>query len=84
MIRWTFFFEEGSVISEVKDEKEDERCLNFLRDFSHSWLDIPGTNADLHINLMRVKLISRETVPDSQSILPPIPDKSQNVQTDAA
>jgi len=61
LIRWTFFFEEGNVKTDVKEEKEDARIFDFVNDSSSSVLLLPGDGTDLYVNLNHVKCIARRS-----------------------
>jgi hypothetical protein len=62
MIRWTFFFDEGNVKSEVKDDEEDAKIQAFVYEGGKGLLRLPGEKIDILINLHRVKCIAREIV----------------------
>ena len=62
MIRWTFFFEEGNVKSDVKEEKEDERIAEFIDNNRSGWLDLPGDELDIAVNMAHVKCVVRQVV----------------------
>jgi len=65
MIRWMFFFNEGSVKSDVTKEPEDTRIAEFIGDNPKGLLALPGDTADIYINLDLVKCITRQIVDEA-------------------
>ena len=61
MIRWTFFFEEGNINSDVKDEAEDMRIREFLS--KQKLLHLPGDEIDIYVNPAMVKCTVRNPNP---------------------
>lgn len=62
MIRWIFFFEEGNVKSDVKNEEEDKRIQEFVDANPKGILQLPAEKCDIYINLDRVKCFARSIV----------------------
>lgn len=62
-IRWSFYFEEGSLAVDVLNEAEDQRISNAINN-SDELLFAPGQGRDAYINLLMVKCIVREEVPE--------------------
>lgn len=64
MIRWTFYFDEGSVSSEVTNDEEDQRIGDIVNGADGisgiSWLSLPGEQFDMQVNLCKVKCVIRE------------------------
>lgn len=84
MIRWVFYFDgEGTVKSDILDEKEDARIAKVVRKHGNSFwgtkahLRLPAPTTDIYINLDMVKCITRERVADDVGIPKaetPLPD----------
>lgn len=68
MIRWSFFFEEGSVQSSVTEQAEDERIASEVEGDSPSWISLPGTNCNMYVNLSKVKAVAREIVNEEEKV----------------
>lgn len=62
MIRWTFFFDNENVKSDVTTEEEDCRIADVISNCPGTTLYIPGNNADFYINLKMVKCVLRQIV----------------------
>ena len=60
MIKYTFFFDEGSIASIVEKEEEDLRIQEGLD--TEGLLELPGEKFDLYINMALVKCTAREVV----------------------
>lgn len=61
MIKWTFYFEQGNVVSDIRCEEDDLRIAEWVND-PEGLLYIRGSNYDLYINYDHVKAIVREVV----------------------
>lgn len=72
MIRWTFFFEEGNIKSDVKEEAEDVRISEFILEQPRGLLYLPGDKVDIYLNLAMVKCTVREA--DAQDIVQVAPE----------
>ncbi len=59
--RWTFYFEEGHIASDVSVDCEDERISNCV-EIPHGIFKLPGETLDLWVNMDRVKCVSRQEV----------------------
>jgi hypothetical protein len=68
MIRWTFYFDEGSVISDVKDEGEDVRIANYVDGLE--LFEFKAAEVEFYLNPEKLKLIARQIVSDEAQ--PPI------------
>lgn len=64
MIKWTFMFNEGSVNTIVATEEEDRRIADFIEGDKGTALYLKGDVAEFFVNLLLVKCITRETLPD--------------------
>jgi uncharacterized protein YpmS len=75
MIRWTFFFDEGSVQNDVIEEEENLRISQILEQKELSgWISVAGKDTDILINLARVKMIAKQL----------LDEKIVNLKNDAA
>lgn len=59
MIRWTFFFDNGSVSSNVDDEENDSIIDELIHE--DGLIRLPG-NPEAYVNMKLVKAITREEV----------------------
>ena len=67
MIKWTFYYEQGSVVADAKDEIEYMHYSDAVYD-GEGFLHIEGKDIDLHVNMAFVKLATRQIVPDAPLI----------------
>lgn len=74
MIRWTFFFEEGNIKSDVKEEAEDVRISEFILEQPRGLLYLPGEKVDIYLNLAMVKCTVREQ--NAQEVIPATPESA--------
>lgn len=74
MIRWTFFFEEGNIKSDVKEEAEDVRISEFILQEPRGLLYLPRDKIDIYLNLAMVKCTVREA--EAQEAVPPAPESA--------
>jgi hypothetical protein len=78
LIRWTFFFEEGAIATELNEDEEGTlRDRGLIRDIENeeNWLTIPHPEIDTRVNLNRVKAITRQIVEVASTA--PIPPQDQ-------
>lgn len=83
MIRWTFFFEQGSIKSEVTETDEDERIASDLQHFATGFLKLHGDVTDIYVNLHLVKCVARQELTQDQLDQELKAQEAQNVQTTA-
>ena len=60
MIRWTFYFEEGNIKSDVIEPLEDKRISEFITEQPRGLLFLPGNDVDIYVNLANVKCTVRQ------------------------
>lgn len=60
MIRWTFFFDEGNIKTDIKEIAEDRRIRGTIDTDMNGLLYLPGDQTDIIINLSKVKCFVRE------------------------
>lgn len=60
MIRWTFYFEEGNVVSDITEDLEDVRVQKLVD--SIGLFPFKNPQLDFYINPEKVKLVSRQIV----------------------
>ncbi len=60
--RWMFYFEEGSVKSEVTSDQEDARIRHFVKKNPKGTLHLPSPEVDIWVNFDRVKAFTRQMV----------------------
>lgn len=64
MIKWTFYFDEGNIITEMKNEEEDQHITELVQ--TKSIIFIPGDKLDIYVNMQMVKCATREIVQATQ------------------
>jgi len=62
IIRWTFFFEEGNVKTDVDNEEQDEAISQFVEESNPGLLRLPGDEVQIFVNMSRVKCTVRQIV----------------------
>lgn len=67
MIRWTFFFDNGSVSSNVDDEENDSMLEELIH--ADGMIRLPG-NPEAYVNMKLVKAITREEVQEQPPLAP--------------
>lgn len=67
MIRWTFYFDQGNVSSEVHNESDDREIAELVEEAS-GLIWIPG-NPQIYVNLDHTKAITREIVQEQPVVV---------------
>ncbi len=62
MIRWVFYFEEGSVKTETISDEDDVKIRGYVRDNPKGTLLLPNAEMEIWVNLEHVKCITRQIV----------------------
>ena len=66
MRRWTFFFDEGNIKSEVSTDEEHTRISALVKEDPRGMLFLPGDNLDIYVNLSMVKCIASQPLTQEQ------------------
>ena len=67
--RWTFYFDQENIRSDVRDLEEHARIEEFVMNCPHEILRLPGDQACIYVNLSRVKCVVCIEVSDEQIAL---------------
>ena len=62
MIRWKFFFDTEHIGADIDSEEEDLRITKIVQNPFETMLCIQGTERDVFVNMLKVKLSIREEV----------------------
>ena len=65
-IRWVFYFQEGSVVTDLESEIEDMRLQDVLADQKEGFVTFPSGKLDVYANLSLVKCITREQLEEKK------------------
>jgi len=72
MIKWTFAYEKDNIVSNVSQETEDSRILDFVEKYPTGLLYMPGAPVSFYINLALVKFIVREMNVEEKPFVPEV------------
>lgn len=61
-VRWMFYFEEGSVNSDLSSQEEDARIREALTCGTNQILTLPHTEMEIWVNLNHVKCTTRSMI----------------------
>ncbi len=64
--RYTFYFNQDNIRSDVSSEEESTRIAAFIKHHPHDMLKLPGDNADIYVNLSMVKCIGKVSMSQEQ------------------
>lgn len=65
MIKYTFFFNDGNLATDVHEDAEDTRIRSSLA--STGILEVKNAKYDLYVNLSLVKCTAREVIDESRA-----------------
>lgn len=67
MIRWTFYFDEGNVQSDTKDDLEDSRIRSFINEKQSSFMSVKNQEMEIYVNMNLVKCITRQEISEESN-----------------
>lgn len=70
-IRWSFFFDNGSIIKEVEEEQDQELAdlFEYTEDLNSLWYLMNSEKSIAYINMSRVNAISRDIIDEEGKVV---------------